>query len=83
MIYIAEIDIMPLKDLLDPQGKTITANMPHIGIQSVLDLRVGKHITMTFESTDETAAHALVTEACEKLLANKIMENYSFTIRPE
>jgi len=80
MKYVAEINIMPLKELLDPQGKTITVNLPHIGIQGVEDIRVGKHITMTFESTDEQHAETLVKEACDKLLANKIMEYYTFTI---
>lgn len=80
MKYIAEIDIMPLKELLDPQGKTITSNLPHIGIHGVEDMRVGKHITMTFESADDASAESLVQEACDKLLANKIMEYYTFSI---
>jgi len=80
MKYIAEINIMPLKELLYPQGKTITVNLPHIGIHGVEDLRVGKHLTMTFESADDASAENLVTEACDKLLANKIMEYYTFTI---
>ena len=79
MKYIAEINIMPLKELLDPQGKTITVNLPHIGIHGVEDLRVGKHLTMTFESADDNSAEQLIKEACDKLLSNKIMENYTFT----
>ncbi len=80
MKFIADINIMPLKELLDPQGKTITVNLPHIGIHGVEDLRVGKHLIMTFESADDQSAETLVNEACDKLLANKIMEYYTFTI---
>ena len=80
MKFIADINIMPLKELLDPQGKTITVNLPHIGIHGVEDMRVGKHLTMTFESADDQSAEQLVKEACDKLLANKIMEYYTYTI---
>ena len=80
MKYIAEINIMPLKELLDPQGKTITVNLPHIGIHGVEDLRGGKHLTMTFESADDASAENLITEACDRLLANKSMEYCTFTI---
>jgi len=48
MNYIAEIDIMPLKELLDPQGKTVANNMKNIDLEGVEDVRIGKHIRMTF-----------------------------------
>ncbi|HQW10935.1 MAG TPA: phosphoribosylformylglycinamidine synthase subunit PurS [Saprospiraceae bacterium] len=80
MKFIAEIDVMPLRELLDPQGKTVAGNMPHMGIMGVSNVRVGKHIQMELEAEDEDAARALVEEACNKLLANKIMESFSFTV---
>lgn len=81
MKFTAEIKILPLKELLDPQGKTITTNLPHIGINGVIDIRVGKHIVMELEAENQTEAEAIVDESCQKLLANKIMENYSFTVQ--
>jgi phosphoribosylformylglycinamidine synthase len=81
MKFIADITILPLKELLDPQGKTITSNLPHIGINGVIDVRVGKHIVMNLEADNEATANSIVDESCKKLLSNQIMENYTFSIR--
>ena len=81
MTFTAEIDIMPHKELLDPQGKTVTKNMANIDVTGVTDMRIGKHITMTIEANSEAEANAKVDTACKKLLANLIMETYTFSIR--
>ena len=81
MKYIAEIDIMPHKELLDPQGKTVTHNLPHIEITGVEDVRIGKHITMRLDADTEAEAREKVDAACRKLLANLIMETYTFELR--
>ena len=78
MNYKAEIDIMPLKALLDPQGKAVSASMSNLGLPEVSEVRVGKHITLNVEAGSETEASAKVDEACKKLLANEIMESYEF-----
>jgi len=78
MNYKAEIDIMPLKALLDPQGKAVSASMTNLGLSEVSEVRVGKHITLNVEAGSETEASAKVDEACKKLLANEIMESYEF-----
>lgn len=80
MNYIAEIDIMPLKELLDPQGKTVANNMKNIDLAGVEDVRIGKHIRMTFVAASEADAKEKVETACKKLLANTIMESYQYTI---
>lgn len=80
MQYIAFIDVMPHKELLDPQGKTVCKNLPNIDIIGVTDVRIGKHIEMIFEAADPEAATELVETACKKLLANTIMETYSYRI---
>ena len=82
MRFIAEIDVMPHKELLDPQGKTVAKNMKHIDIQGVEDVRIGKHIRLVVEAADETAAAAIVETACRKILINPIMENFSFALHP-
>ena len=82
MKFLAAIDIMPLKELLDPQGKTVAKNMKHIDLDGIEDVRIGKHITITLEADDEASANEKVETACKKLLANTIMESYSFTINP-
>ena len=78
MNYKAEIDIMPLKALLDPQGKAVSASMTNLGLPEVVEVRIGKHITLNVEAGSETEASAKVDEACKKLLANEIMESYEF-----
>ncbi len=80
--FSAAIDIMPHKELLDPQGKTVANNMKNVDITGVEDVRIGKHITMVFEAESEKEAHEKVDMACKKLLANIIMETYTFHISP-
>ncbi|MDX1943440.1 MAG: phosphoribosylformylglycinamidine synthase subunit PurS [Saprospiraceae bacterium] len=82
MKFVAEIDIMPHKELLDPQGKTVAKNMNHVHIEGVEDVRIGKHITMTLDADSEEIARETVETACKKLLANLIMENYTFEVKP-
>ena len=77
----AELNVMPHKEWLDPQGKTVARNMDHVGITGVQDVRIGKRIEIALEAADENAARALVDQACQKFLANLIMENYSFEIK--
>lgn len=81
MKFVAEIDVMPHKELLDPQGKTIANNLSHVDINGIVDVRIGKHITLTLDADSETTARATVETACQKLLANLIMENYTFSIK--
>ena len=71
---------MPLKAILDPQGKTVAASMKNIGIPEVDSVRIGKHIHVELEAVDKETAQAKVDEACKKLLANPIMESYDFQL---
>jgi len=80
MKYIAEIDVMPLKALLDPQGKAVQKSMHNIGYQTVSNVRIGKHITMQLEAENETEARNKVDELCKNILSNPIMEAYEFSI---
>lgn len=80
MKFRAEIDIMPLEALLDPQGKAVSNNMKNIGLAEISNVRIGKHITLSLEASDKATAEAKVKEACEKLLANQIMEYFDFKV---
>lgn len=80
MKYRANIDIMPLETLLDPQGKAVSASMKNIGISEIKNVRIGKHINLEIEAENKKEAEKKITEACEKLLANQIMESFDFTI---
>ena len=80
MNFIADIKIMPQKALLDPQGKAVGAGLNNMGIKTVSDVRVGKHITLQLSADTKEKANEIVTEACKKLLANLIMESFEFSI---
>jgi phosphoribosylformylglycinamidine synthase len=80
MKFIAEINVMPQKEILDPQGKAVRIGLQNLNITQVSDVRIGKHITLKLEAATEAAANEIVTEACKKLLANLIMEEFEFTL---
>ena len=80
MKFRAEIDVMPLKALLDPQGKAVTGSMKNLGLPEIENVRIGKHITLEIEAPSKDAAKSKVDEACKKLLANQIMEFYEFEL---
>lgn len=76
MTYNVQIKVMPLKDLLDPQGKAVMGGLKNLGLNAVEDVRIGKHITLQIDADSEEAAKALADEASKKLLANPVMEFY-------
>jgi phosphoribosylformylglycinamidine synthase len=80
MKFKAEIDVMPLEALLDPQGKAVTGSMKNLGLEEISGIRIGKHITLVVDAKDKKTAEIKVDEACKKLLCNEIMEFYRFTI---
>lgn len=79
MKFKAEIDVMPLKELLDPQGKAVMLGLKNLDVHSS-DVRIGRHISIEIEANSATEASEKVQSACQKLLANPIMEGFSFEI---
>lgn len=80
MKFRAEIDVMPLKALLDPQGKAVTASMKNLQLPEIDNVRIGKHISLEIDADSRETASAKVEDACKRLLANPIMEFYEFRI---
>ena len=80
MTYHVQIKVMPLKELLDPQGKAVLGGLQNLGLNGVSDVRVGKHITLEVEADTEAAAKAIADEASKKLLANAVMEFYEIEV---
>ena len=76
----AEIDVMPKKEILDPQGKAVTGSMKNLGLAEIQNVRIGKHISLEIEADTSETAHTKVDQACKNLLANLIMESYSFKL---
>lgn len=80
MNFVAKINIMPKKELLDPQGKAVQLGLVNLGLNQIHDVRIGKHITIEVDAASEEEASEKVDLACQKLLANVIMENYEFEL---
>ncbi|HOZ51975.1 MAG TPA: phosphoribosylformylglycinamidine synthase subunit PurS [Chitinophagaceae bacterium] len=80
MIYTAHINIMPLTELLDPQGKAVNSSLHNLGLNAIQDVRIGKHITLSVEAESKEAANTIADQACQKMLCNAVMEKYSIVI---
>ena len=70
---------MPLRELLDPQGKAVESSLNKLGFHTS-GVRIGKNITLKIEADSKEAALVQVEEACKKLLHNPVMEYYEFTL---
>ena len=80
MIFTAQIKVMPLTNLLDPQGKAVLGGLASLGITGIQDARIGKQIDLTIEAENADAAREKANDAAKKLLANAVMEQYEVTI---
>lgn len=80
MTFQVQIKVMPLKDLLDPQGKAVLGGLHNLGMTGIKDVRVGKHITLQIEAANEAAAKEIAETASKQLLANAVMEYYEIEV---
>ena len=80
MKFKAEIDVMPLDALLDPQGKAVSQSMENIGMDEITNVRIGKHIRLFVDANSKSGAEEKVTAACKKMLVNEIMEGFTFSL---
>jgi phosphoribosylformylglycinamidine synthase subunit PurS len=81
MTYTVQVKVMPLKELLDPQGKAVMSGLKNLGLPAVTDVRVGKNIQLQVEADSEEKAKKLAEEASKKLLANEVMEYFEVEIK--
>lgn len=77
----ARVTVMLKSGVLDPQGKAIGQALGRLGFAGVGDVRQGKVIELDIDETDQTSARAKLSEMCEKLLANTVIENYAIELR--
>jgi phosphoribosylformylglycinamidine synthase PurS subunit len=80
MIFSAQVKVMPLQNLLDPQGKAVLGGLQNLQLTSITDVRIGKHIDLKIEAVNKEEAVAIVNDAAKKLLANPVMEMFEVTI---
>lgn len=69
-------------DIADPQGLTVADALRDLGYEEVLDVRIDKAITVVLPDGDREAATHRVTEMCEKLLANPVIEDFEVRVEP-
>lgn len=79
-MYIANIKVMPLAELLDPQGKAVSESLGRLGLSDIHNVRIGKHIVLEIEAPSMDAAYQKAEDACKKLLCNQVMESYEVYI---
>ena len=80
MIFSVDIKVMPLKELLDPQGKAVMGGLANLGIVKVADVRVGKNISLQIDAASADEAKQIAEEASRQLLANPVMEYFEVLV---
>ncbi len=80
MKFKASINIMPLKELLDPQGKAVESGLKNLELSSLSNVRIGKRITLEVDASDESDARAQIEKACKEMLANQVMESFEYQL---
>lgn len=80
---LAQIHIKLKNGVLDSQGKAVHHALSDLGFNEVQDVRVGRYLEVQLSDITEVEAEAIVTDMCEKLLANTVIESYRFSLVPE
>lgn len=75
-MYKSKIRITIRKTILDPQGKAVEHSLKSHGFDLVTDTRIGKYIELTIDTGSKEEAERISSEACSRLLANPVMEDY-------
>ena len=79
----AKVYISYKEGILDPQGKTVGSALDSMGIDGILDVRIGKYIELSFKNISKSDAKLITDESCRKLLANPNTETFRFYIDDE
>jgi phosphoribosylformylglycinamidine synthase subunit PurS len=80
MTFTAQVKVMPLKELLDPQGKAVLGGCKNLGLSAISDVRIGKNISLQIEADTAENAKQIAESAAKKLLSNAVMEMFEITI---
>jgi phosphoribosylformylglycinamidine synthase len=79
-VFQSTITVTLRKSILDPQGKAVEHAIHSLGYSSVEDVRIGKQIQLSINSASKQEAERITDDVCKKLLANMVMEDYTFTV---
>ena len=80
MKFNIQVKVMPLKELLDPQGKAVMSGLGNLGFNHVTDVRIGKSISLQVAAASKEEARQIAEEASKKLLANPVMEYFEVVV---
>lgn len=81
MTFAVQVKVMPLKELLDPQGKAVMGGLGNLGLSAIQDVRIGKNISLQVEANSADEARAIAEQAAKKLLANPVMEQFEISVQ--
>ncbi|MCX8032131.1 MAG: phosphoribosylformylglycinamidine synthase subunit PurS [Thermoleophilia bacterium] len=81
-MFRAAVYVTPKRGVVDPQGAAVERALPALGHANVSNIRVGRYITLEIQEEDLEQAKAQVDDMCRRLLANPIIEDYSFELFP-
>ncbi|MBL7074409.1 phosphoribosylformylglycinamidine synthase subunit PurS [candidate division KSB1 bacterium] len=79
-MMLAKIYITLKDGILDPPGKTVQQALTSLGYANVEDVRIGKYVLVRFKNGERTDLEDQTRQMCEKLLANPVIESFSFEI---
>ncbi len=82
-MYKSKISISIRSSILDPQGKAVEHSLKSLGFNSVEDTRIGKYIELLIDAKSKEEAEEISEQACVKLLANPVMEDYKIEVVKE
>ena len=75
--YRFAVNVTPKEGILDPQGRAVERSLPHLGIDGVSAVRVGRRVELTVVAADEATARATVERLASDLLSNPLIEAYA------
>ncbi|MDX1430156.1 MAG: phosphoribosylformylglycinamidine synthase subunit PurS [Rhodothermales bacterium] len=79
-MFKANVEVTLRPSILDPQGKAVEHALHDLGLSTVSKVRIGKHVELWVDADGEDAARSIVESACDKLLANPVMEDYTYSL---
>ena len=79
-LYLAKIIVTLRKSILDPSGKAVYHAIDSLGMDGVKEVRIGKYVEMKLDSSSQEEAEIVTQAACNKLLANPVMEDFTFSV---
>ncbi len=78
--FLAEIQVSLKPTVNDPEGTTIAGALGNLGFDTVQSVRAGRYFQVMLEASDAVTAEEHVKQMCERLLANPVIETYSFKV---